>query len=112
MRAVGLAVGDRVQRLQRRRDLAGGGNGDGELAVGHVRQRVGEGLPAAEKQVEARLKRGRHLPAHLRARIGDGGTRDGEARRGPKPHDKSSSSNPHVRRPFEPKKAGRRSLGR
>ena len=105
-----LAVGDRVQRLERRRDLAGRGDGDGELAVGHVRQRLGECLGAAEQEVEARLERRRQAPSHFRVRIGDGRSRHGEPRRRPEPHDQSSPCNPHVRPPSEAKNCGRRSI--
>ena len=110
MRAIGFAVGDRVERFQRRRNLAGRGNSDGELAVGHVGQRLGESLRGAEQEVEARLKGGRHSPSHFRVRIGDRGTCDAEPRGRPEPHHESSSRNPHVRPPIEANKGSRRSV--
>ena len=52
MSAVGAAVGDGVERLERRRDLAGRRRLDGEAAVGHVGDRVGQRLGAAVVEIE------------------------------------------------------------
>jgi hypothetical protein len=54
--AFGAPVGHRVERLERRRDLAGGRDLQRESPVGDVGQRGRERLGAAVDEIERRLE--------------------------------------------------------
>jgi len=80
--AVGAPIGDRVERLQGRRDLASGRKLDGEMTVGHVEDRCGQRLGAAVDEVERGREARRQPPLHVGRRIGERRGGDSRPRRG------------------------------
>ena len=75
MRAIGLAMGDRVERIDSGSDFAGRRNPHLERLVRHLRERLREGLSAAGDESRLRLKRRAHGRANLSARLGRRGAR-------------------------------------
>ena len=76
------AVGDRIERLEARHDLAGGEDLDLELVVGRLGDRFGEDLGGAVDRIERFRKARGQPPLDFRHRLGDGRRGD---RRGGKP---------------------------
>ena len=97
MRAFGPAVGDGVERLQRRRDFAGRRNAKREMAVGEIGERASERFAAAVDEVERGLEARRHPPLHVGRGIGEGGLRQPDAGRGDsEPRDELPTSSRHL----------------
>ncbi len=97
MGAFGLAVGDGVERFQRRRDFAGRRDIKREMAVGEIGERARQRFAAAVDEVELRLETRRHPPLHVGRGIGEGRPRQPHAgRRDAEPRDELPTSSRHL----------------
>ena len=82
VRAFGPAVGDGVQRFERRRDFAGRRDLKSEMTVGEIGERLGQRFAAAVDEVERRHETRRYPPLHVGRGIGERRPRQPYAGRG------------------------------
>ncbi len=102
--AFGPAVGDGLERFQRRRDFAGRSDAKREMTVGEIGERLGQRFAAAVDEVERGGEARGHPPLHLGGGIGERRPRQPDAgRSGSEPGDELPTSSRHLSSSRSPK---------